>query len=79
MSVMGLKSPTSPLLAQLLIQAKIKENIKAPCHWLLWEEFLTQKANNAENVFIWWRHYVDAKMCLYISCHADSHVYTEIF
>ena len=29
-----LKSPASPLFAQLLVQAQIKENIKAPRHWL---------------------------------------------
>ena len=39
---------------------KIKENIKAPCHWTLcWEftgngEFPAQRASNAENVSIWW-------------------------
>ena len=30
-----LKSPASPLFAPLLVQAKIKENIKAPRHWHL--------------------------------------------
>ena len=28
-----LKLPASPLFTHLLIQAQIKENIKAPCHW----------------------------------------------
>ena len=45
-------------------------------------EFPAQKASNVENVSIWWGHYVDAIMCIYIyfiMCHADSHVYTEIF
>ena len=35
---MRLKSPTSGLFAQPFIQAQIKENIKAPRHWPLWEE-----------------------------------------
>ena len=34
-----LKSPASLLFAQLLVQAQIKENIKAPHHWPLWREF----------------------------------------
>ena len=33
------KSPASPLFAQLLVLAKIKENTKAPRHWRLWGEF----------------------------------------
>ena len=42
----------------------MKENIKAPCHWPFNEgnspvtgEFPTQKARNAEDVSIWWRHH----------------------
>ena len=59
-----LQSPASRLFTQLLIQTQIKENIKASRHWPLWGEFITtgefpaQKASNAENVFIWWRHHV---------------------
>ena len=34
-----LKSRASRLFIQPFIQAQIKENIKAPRHWLLWEEF----------------------------------------
>ena len=37
-----------------LFKAQIKENIKA----LVTGEFPTQKASNAENVSIWWRHHV---------------------
>ena len=59
-----LKSPASRLFTQPLIQAQIKENIKAPRHWPLYGEFTgtgefpTQRASNAENVSIWWRHHV---------------------
>ena len=41
----------------------MKENIKAPRHWPLWGEFTgtgefpAQRASNAENVSIWWRHH----------------------
>ena len=59
-----LKSPASPLLTQPLIQAQIKENIKAPRHWPLCGnspltgEFPAQMASNAKIVSIWWRHHV---------------------
>ena len=57
----SLKSPASRLFTQLFIQARIKENIKAPRHWLLCEkftgEFPAQRAGNAENVSIWWCHH----------------------
>ena len=58
MSAMASQSPTSPLIALLLVQAQIKENIKAPRHWPLrvTGEFPAQKASNAENISIWWRH-----------------------
>ena len=52
-----LKSPASLLFTQLFVQAQIKENIKAPRHWPLCGEFPAQKASNAENVSIWWRHH----------------------
>ena len=44
-----LKSPASQLFAQLVVQAQIKENIKALCHWSLWGEtsgFPSQRASN---------------------------------
>ena len=47
----------------LTFQAQIKENIKAPLHRPLWGEFTgdlwipAQRASNAENVSIWWRHH----------------------
>ena len=59
-----LKSPASPLFIQLFIQAQIKENIKAQRHWPLCAvnspvtgEFPAQRASNAENISIWWRHH----------------------
>ena len=59
-----LKSLASRLFTQSFIQAQIKENIKAPRHWPLCGEFTgtgefhAQRASNAENVSIWWRHHV---------------------
>ena len=45
------------------VQAQIKGNIKAQHHWPLWWEFTgefpAQRASNAENVSIWWRHHGD--------------------
>ena len=58
-----LKSPPSRLFTQSFIQAQIKVNIKALCHWPLCGEFTgtgefpAQRASNAENVSIWWRHH----------------------
>ena len=56
MSVMALRLFTQPF-----IQAQIKENIKTPRHWPLCREFTgefpAQRASNAENVSIWWRHH----------------------
>ena len=49
-----LKSPASPLFAQVSVQVQIKENIKAASHWPLrgnspvTGEFPTQKASDAE-------------------------------
>ena len=58
-----LKWPSSRLFTQPFVQAKIKENIKAPRHWPLCGEFTgdrwipRKRASNAENVSIWWRHH----------------------
>ena len=52
-----------------VIQAQIKENIKAPRHWPLCGEFTgtgefpAQRASNAENVSIWWCHHVERPWC----------------
>ena len=59
-----LKSPASRLFTQSFIRTQIKENIKAPRDWPLCGEFTgtgefpAQRASNAENVSIWWRHHV---------------------
>ena len=53
-------SPASRVFTQPFVQAQIKEDIKAPCHWPspVTGEFPAQRASNAENVCIWWRHHV---------------------
>ena len=62
-----LKSPASWLFTQSFIRAQIKENIKAPRHWPLCGEFTgtgefpAQRASNAENVSIWWRHHANVR------------------
>ena len=64
MTTIASQSPASRLCTQPFIQTQIKENIKAPRHWLLCGEFTgtgefpAQRASNAENVSIWWRHHV---------------------
>ena len=58
-----LKSPASLLFAQLLVQAQLKKHQKVRVigfcvrNSLVIGEFPTQKASNAENVSIWWRHH----------------------
>ena len=58
-----LNSPASRLYTVPYIQVQIKENIKAPRHWLLCGEFTrtgefpAQMPSNAENFSIWWRHH----------------------
>ena len=39
MNSMRLKSPASRFFPEPFVQAQIKENIKDPRHWPLWEEF----------------------------------------
>ena len=64
-----LKSPASLLLTQPFMYAQIKENINALRHWPWWREFTgefpAQRASNAENVSIWWRHHVKALYQVY--------------
>ena len=54
-------------LLNRLFKAQIKENIKAPRYWPLCGnspvtgEFPAQRASNAENVSIWWRHHDSAR------------------
>ena len=68
-----LKSPTSAVFAQLLVQAQIKENVKALRHWPLCGEFIGDrriprtKASNMEIVSIWWRHHECATKLFCIS------------
>ena len=67
-----LVSHYSDVMTGAIIQAQIKENTKAPRHWALWGEFPAQRASNAENVYIWWRHHVMTSSwkcwCLRSSC-----------
>ena len=65
MSAMASHISGVSIVSQLLIQAQIKENIKAVRHWPLcvWNsplngEFPAQRVSDAENVSIWWRHHV---------------------
>ena len=63
MTTMPSEITTSRLFTQSFIRAQIKGNIKAPRHWPLCREFTgtgefsAQRASNAENVSIWWRHH----------------------
>ena len=66
------------LFTQPFILAQIKENIKAPRHWL-WEgnsvvtgEFPAQMASNAENVSIWWRCHVWINSDFFLSSYSHT-------
>ena len=79
-----LKSPDSRLFNQPFIQAQIKENIKALCHWPfrgeftgdLTGEFPAQMESNADNVSIIWRHHdcVSSSQWYYYSVMINTRV-----
>ena len=62
------------LFTQPFIRAKIKENTKAPRHWLLYGEFTgdrripAQRASDAEDVSIWWRHHAGRDISHQFAC-----------
>ena len=68
------------MFTQPFVQAQIKENIIAPRHWLcegnspVTDEFPAQRASNADNISIWWRHHAlfcNAAAPGYSVMHAD--------
>ena len=67
-----LRSPASRLFTQLDIQAQIKENTKlrvtgrCAVNSPVTGEFPAQRASNAENVSIWWRHRVGECYALFV-------------
>ena len=63
-----LKSPASPLFTQLLVQVQIKENIKAPHHWPLCEEFSANefgKVDIGEATSKQWYNFMSITICAY--------------
>ena len=67
------------LFTQSFIEARIKENFKAPRHWPLCGEltgdrwiFPTQKDSSAENVSTWWRHHVDGLRTAWVSIRLNG-------
>ena len=64
MGAMASQITSLTIVYSTFIRAPIKENIKIPRHWPcagnspVTGEFPVQKASNAENVYIWWRHHV---------------------
>ena len=85
MSAMESQLTASLVFSQPFIQALIKENAKAPRHWPLWGKSTghqwipSQRASNAENVSIWWRHVLCFVLLtihdqlLIDSCHVSRH------
>ena len=70
-----LDSPASRLLSQPFVQTQITENIKALRLWPLRGKFTghrwipSQRASNAENVSIWWRHHITLSLLCCIHHH----------
>ena len=75
-----LKSPASRLFTQSFIQTQITENIKVLRHWPLCGEFTVtgefpaQRASNAENVSIWWRHHENKDYCYLVTLESYHHI-----
>ena len=65
-------SSASRLFNQLFVQAQIRENIKAPCHWSLWG------ASNTENVSIWWRHHENVIIPLINKCTMEKQSHDDV-
>ena len=76
MSAMVSQITNLTLFTQPLIQAQMKENIKVLRHWPL----AAQKASNAENASIWWRHhdnklnYKDSEKLFSMHCKNANHI-----
>ena len=68
MGTMSSQITSLTIVYSTVIQAQIKENIKAPRHWPLCGEFTgagdfpAQMASIAENVSIWWRHHEELSL-----------------
>ena len=80
MGAMTIQITSLTIVYSTVIQAQIKENIKAPRHWPLCGEFTgdrgefpAQMANNVENVCIWWRHHVEKNKHDEILWHLHLH------
>ena len=56
-----LKPPAYRLFVQPFVQVQWKETskLRVTCHWEGNPPVTPQRANNAENVSIWWRHHED--------------------
>ena len=68
MSAMSSQITGDSIIIHAFAQPQFEENIKASRHWalcagnsLVTSEFPAQRASNAENISIWWRHHV--KLC----------------
>ena len=75
MGAMASQITSLTIVYSTVIQAQIKENIKAPRHWLcagnspVTGEFSAQMASNAEKVSIWWRHHVPVNLThIFLGC-----------
>ena len=57
MSTMASQITNLTIVYSTVYQGADEGNIKAVRHYPLWGEFTGDRASNAENVSIWWRHH----------------------
>ena len=65
MRLMAFQITSLTIVYSTVYQAQIKENIKAPCHWLLCGEF---KGPLAQKGSIWWRHHIAGSFFRVVHC-----------
>ena len=64
MTTMASQITSLTVVYSIVYSSANQKNIKAPCHWPLCGEFTgtgefpAQRASNAEDVSIWWRHHI---------------------
>ena len=74
MTTMASQITSLTVVCSIIYSGADQRNIKAPRHWSLCGEFTgtgefpAQRASNADNVSIWWRHHVDTLRDMAVRC-----------
>ena len=94
MSAMASQITGIPSVYLTVCSGEDQRKHQAPCHWPLWGEFTgdrwipPQRAGNAENVSIWWRHHVPCPsfalsqglwLSMWSKCYISNHcLYSDL-